>query len=217
MASRRRTVGENRGKEVAGVVLLAFGIFFVVFGLHPKRWTGHDGPWRGCNGNGLYGLAGYAAYGLKERDAAVMIMAFRCFRRRAMIRSFGEPLAALGFWCRQRCFYICLSRRGAVTFRGQGSLLVSGLGRLRRASSAMSGRPFGIHRFHVQLSPYKRHTSFRGDLGGRGHGSGDPARGDRGDRRAWASVTGLGRSMFPQKGDPDNGGGLDAAMAALGG
>lgn len=96
MAARSRAQAHQTGKgrEIAGICLLGFGVFcsLSLVSMHAGSGT-MMGPGGRATAEGLYSLAGVAAYFLV---AALLVVAVRVFRGRSMTRGLGEIIGVTG-------------------------------------------------------------------------------------------------------------------------
>src|SRR5215471_1477355 len=80
----------SRRREIAGILLLAFGLFASLSLLSSQIGDGRlMGPGGAAAASGLYALAGFGAYLLV---AGALVAAVRCFRGRRVIDGMAEAL-----------------------------------------------------------------------------------------------------------------------------
>ena len=95
MAARTRAQAQTgKGREIAGICLLGFGVFCALslVSLHAGSGT-MMGPGGRATALGLYSLAGVSAYFMV---AALLVVAVRVFRGRPLARNLGEIIGVTG-------------------------------------------------------------------------------------------------------------------------
>ena len=89
-----REAPQGKGREIAGIGLLGFGIFCTLSLLSRHAGSGTMmGPGGKATAAGLYSLAGVSAYLIV---AALLVVAVRVFRGRPFYRSLGEVFGRAG-------------------------------------------------------------------------------------------------------------------------
>jgi S-DNA-T family DNA segregation ATPase FtsK/SpoIIIE len=97
MAARTRAQAQTgKGREIAGICLLGFGVFCALslVSMHAGSGT-MMGPGGHATASGLYALAGVASYFMV---AALLVVAVRVFRGRSMTRNLGEIIGVTGLF-----------------------------------------------------------------------------------------------------------------------
>jgi S-DNA-T family DNA segregation ATPase FtsK/SpoIIIE len=95
MAARTRAQAQTgKGREIAGICLLGFGVFCALslISMHAGSGT-MMGPGGRATARGLYAFAGVGAYFMV---GALLVVAVRVFRGRPLTRNFGEVIGVTG-------------------------------------------------------------------------------------------------------------------------
>jgi S-DNA-T family DNA segregation ATPase FtsK/SpoIIIE len=120
----------HRRREIAGILLMAFGLFSGISLVSMQLGEGQMmGPGGAATASGLYGLAGLAAYLL---IAGMLIASVRCFRARRVVDSLGEGAGAL-FLLASVAVLLHLPFAASHASHGPGGVLGEWLGELTAA------------------------------------------------------------------------------------
>src|SRR4051812_2062179 len=137
-STRRR---QHRRREIAGIVLLALGLFS---GLALASMQAGEGTMMGPGGaaaaGGLYALTGFTSYLF---IAGMLVASVRCFRGKRIVDSFGEGMGAL-LLAGAVAVLLHLPFAGeAVASHGPGGLLGEWLGEMCAAVIGTVGAALG--------------------------------------------------------------------------
>jgi S-DNA-T family DNA segregation ATPase FtsK/SpoIIIE len=136
-----REAPQGKGREIAGIGLLGFGIFCTLSLLSKHAGSGTMmGPGGKATAAGLYSLAGVSAYLIV---AALLVVAVRVFRGRPVYRSLGEVFGVLGVLAGSTVLLHLPFAGGVTELRGPGGLLGQWLGEVTASFVGTVGAGLG--------------------------------------------------------------------------
>src|SRR4051794_1364822 len=127
-AKSRAQAQDGKGREIAGICLLGFGVFSALSLVSAHAGSGRlMGPGGRAMASGLYSLAGAGAYLVV---GALLIVAVRCFRGRPLHKGASEVFGVLGILLASTVLlHLSLSGKSSL-LRGPGGLLGQWLGQI---------------------------------------------------------------------------------------
>ncbi len=128
MGAKNKAQGQGRGREIAGIMLLGFGVFSALSLVSMQAGRAKMmGPGGAATATGLYSLAGLGAYVLA---GAMLVVALRCFRGRPLHGGFSEIFGTLGILSAGTMLLHLPFAGEKVTLRGPGGALGQWLGEI---------------------------------------------------------------------------------------
>ncbi len=128
MAAKSKNDASGKGREIAGICLLGFGIFSILslvsMQVGARRMMGPGGE---ATAAGLYSLAGFGAYLLVS---GMLLVAFRCFRGRSLYDGLTEIFGSLGVLLSAAVLLHLPFAARQVTLHGPGGVLGQWLGEI---------------------------------------------------------------------------------------